>query len=70
MNYMVATLSKNQISVVTMHRVPEYFNNNQVTQRTVMKDYPIRYQSQTSNYFTFNGAAVCVTYPPIHPMGS
>jgi hypothetical protein len=54
MNYMVATLSEDQLSVVTMHRVPQNFNNNLVTPASIMRDYPIRYQSQTSNYFTAN----------------
>jgi hypothetical protein len=53
-NYLVATLPLDQISVTTMHQVPEYFDNDVVTRRTVMKDYPIRYQSLTQNYFTLN----------------
>jgi hypothetical protein len=53
-NYLVATLPVDQISVTTMHKVPEYFNNDLVTPGSVMKDYPIRYQSQTVNYFTLN----------------
>jgi hypothetical protein len=53
-NYLVATVPLDKISVTTMHQVPEYFNNDLVTRRSVMKDYPIRYQSQTVNYFTLN----------------
>ena len=45
LQYMVATLPPNKISVMTMHKVPEFFNNDLVTPASVMKDYPIRYQS-------------------------
>ena len=54
LQYMVASLSPNEISVTTMHAVPEYFNNDLVTSTSVMKDYPIRYQSFGVNYFTLN----------------
>ena len=54
LQYMVATLPANQISVTTMHAVPEYFNNDLVTPASIMKDYPIRYQSFAVNYFTVN----------------
>ena len=54
LQYMVATLPRAKISVTTMHAVPEYFNNNLVTRTSVMKDYPIRYQSFGVNYFTLN----------------
>ena len=54
LQYMVATLSPNEISVTTMHKVPEYFNNDLVTPASVMKDYPIRYQSFGVNYFSLN----------------
>ena len=54
LQYMVATLPANQISVTTMHAVPEYFNNDLVTSASIMKDYPIRYQSFAVNYFTVN----------------
>ena len=37
-----------------MHKVPEFFNNDLVTPTSVMKDYPIRYQSLGVNYFTLN----------------
>jgi len=37
-----------------MHRVPEFFNNNLVTPASIMKDYPVRYQSLSVGYFTFN----------------
>ena len=54
-NYEVATVPLNRISVTTMHAVPEFFNNDLVTPASVMKDYPIRYQSITDSYFTPNG---------------
>jgi hypothetical protein len=54
-NYLVATVPINQMSVTTMHKVPEYYDINKVTPRTVMKDYPIRYQSTLDTYFTPNG---------------
>jgi hypothetical protein len=56
-NYLVATVpfDGNKVSVTTMHRVPEHYNINNVTQRSVMKDYPIRYQSVLDTYFTLNG---------------
>ena len=54
LQYMLATLPRAQISVVTMHKVPEFFNNDLVTPASVMKDYPIRYQSLAVNYFTLN----------------
>jgi|SRR5271165_1361827 len=54
LQYMVATLPKAKISVVTMHKVAMYFNNDLVTPTSVMKDYQIRYQSFGVNYFTLN----------------
>ena len=54
LQYMVATLPAAKISVVTMHKVPEFFNNDLVTPASIMKDYPIRYQSLGVNYFTLN----------------
>ena len=54
-NYLSATVPLDQISVTTMHSVPTFFNNDLVTRRTVMQDYPIRYQSITQAYFTLNG---------------
>jgi hypothetical protein len=54
-NYLTATVPLNQISVTTMHKVPEFFNNDLVTPASIMKDYPIRYQSLTDSYFTLNG---------------
>ena len=45
-NYVMGTVSRNQISVVTVHKVPQYFNNNLVTPASVMKDYQTRYLSQ------------------------
>jgi hypothetical protein len=53
-NYLVATVPVNEISVTTMHAVPEFFNNDLVTPASIMKDYPIRYQSITNSYFTPN----------------
>jgi len=53
--YLTATVPLNKISTTTMHKVPEFFNNDQVTQASIMKDYPIRYQSLTESYFTPNG---------------
>ena len=52
--YLIATIPANKISVATMHAVPTYFNNDLVTPASVMKDYQIRYQSLTVNYFTAN----------------
>ena len=52
---MLASLPPNKISVVTMHKVPEFFNNDLVTLALIMKDYPIRYQSLAVNYFTVSG---------------
>jgi hypothetical protein len=49
--YLMARLPENQISVVTVHKVAEYFNNNLVTPASVMKDYQIRWQSQTFAYW-------------------
>jgi hypothetical protein len=54
LQYMVAGVPANEISVVTQHKVPEYFNNDLVTPTSVMKDYQIRYQSLAVNYFTLN----------------
>jgi hypothetical protein len=54
LQYMVASLPASQISVVTMHAVPKFFNNDLVTPTSIMKDYPIRYQSFGVNYFTLN----------------
>ena len=54
LQYMVATLPKAEISVVTMHKVAEHFNNDLVTPTSVMKDYQIRYQSLGVNYFSLN----------------
>ena len=54
LQYMLATLPKAQISVVTQHKVPTYFNNDLVTPTTVMGNYQIRYQSFGVNYFTLN----------------
>ena len=51
---MVASLPKAKISVVTMHKVATYFNNDLVTPTTVMGDYQVRYQSFGVNYFTLN----------------
>ena len=45
-NYVMGTGSPNQISVVTVHKVPQYFNNNLVTPLSIMKDYQTRYLSQ------------------------
>jgi len=41
-----------QISVITEHLVAPFFNNNLVTPLTIMKDWPIRYQSLSVGYFT------------------
>jgi hypothetical protein len=54
LQYMVATLPAAKISVVTMHKVATYFNNDLVTPSTVMPDPQIRYQSFGVNYFTLN----------------
>jgi hypothetical protein len=54
-SYLVGTIPvRNDISVVTMHQVPTFFNNNLVTAASVMKDYQVRYQSWGINYFTPN----------------
>jgi hypothetical protein len=50
-NYVMGTLPKNQISVVTQHAVPEYFNNDLVTPASIMKDYQVRYESETIGYW-------------------
>ena len=49
--YLMAQLPRDEISVVTVHKTPEYFNNNYVTPASIMKDYQVRYQSQTFAYF-------------------
>jgi hypothetical protein len=49
--YLMAQLPKAQIAVVTVHKVAQYFNNDLVTPASVMKDYQIRYQSQTIAYW-------------------
>ena len=54
-NYEVGTVPLNEISVTTMHAVPQFFNNDLVTPASIMKDYPIRYQSLQDSYFTANG---------------
>jgi len=46
-NYNFATVPRDEISVVTMHAVPQYFNNNLVTPSSIMKDYQTRYLSET-----------------------
>jgi hypothetical protein len=51
-NYLSATVPLNEISVTTMHAVPKFFNNDLVTPTSIMKDYPIRYQSLTNSLFT------------------
>jgi hypothetical protein len=53
-NYFVGEVPVNQISVITEHLVAPYFNNNLVTPLTIMKDWPIRYQSLSVGYFTLN----------------
>jgi hypothetical protein len=59
-NYMVATLPPNQISVITEHAVAPYFNNNLVTPSTIMKDFPIRYQSASVPYAPVEYPAISV----------
>ena len=54
LQYMLAGLPKAQISVITMHKVPTFFNNDLVTPTTVMGNYQVRYQSFGVNYFTLN----------------
>ena len=49
-----ASLPKDQISVVTVHKVAQYFNNDLVTPASVMKDYQIRYQSVTIELLALN----------------
>ena len=50
-NYVMGTLPRSEISVVTMHKTPEYFNNNLVTPLSIMKDYQVRYLSETIGYY-------------------
>jgi hypothetical protein len=45
-NYVMATLPPDKITVVTQHKVPQFFNNNAVTEQSIMKDYQVRWQSQ------------------------
>ena len=47
----MGTVSRNQISVVTVHKLPQYFNNNLVTPLSIMKDYQTRYLSLTVGAF-------------------
>ena len=49
--YAGATLRPDKISVVTVHKVPQYFNNNLVTPSSIMKDYQTRYLSQVIAYW-------------------
>jgi hypothetical protein len=53
-SYFVATVPLSKIGVTTVHQVPTFFNNNLVTPTSVMKDYPIRYQSLGVGFFTAN----------------
>jgi hypothetical protein len=50
-NYMIGTLPLDKITVVTMHKVPTYFNNNLVTPTTVFGEYQVRWMSVTSLAF-------------------
>ena len=52
--YLMGQLPKDQISVVTVHKVAQYFNNDLVTPASIMKDYQIRYQSETIAYWPEN----------------
>ncbi len=52
--YLMGQLPKTLISVVTVHKVAQYFNNDLVTPASVMRDYQIRYQSQTIVYWPEN----------------
>jgi hypothetical protein len=45
-NYVMGTLSGSLINVTTYHRVPQYFNNDFVTPKSIMQDYQTRYISQ------------------------
>ena len=49
--YLMAQLPKDKIAVVTVHKMPEYYNINYVTPASIMKEYQVRYQSQTVAYF-------------------
>jgi hypothetical protein len=52
--YVTAQVPLNKISVVTEHKVAPFFNNSLVTPRTIMRDWPIRYQSVSVGTFTLN----------------
>lgn len=52
--YVTAQVPLNKISVVTEHKVAPFFNNNLVTPHTIMRDWPIRYQSVSVGTFTLN----------------
>jgi len=52
--YLTTHTPLNMISVTDLHKVAPYFNNDLVTPASVMKDYPIRYQSFTISLFTTN----------------
>ena len=52
--YVTAQVPLNKISVTTEHQVAPFFNNNLVTPSTIMRDWPIRYQSISVGAFTLN----------------
>ena len=54
LQYMVGTLPANEISVVTMHAVATYFNNDLVTPTSVMQDYQYGISPRGWLYFTLN----------------
>ncbi len=49
--YAGATLPRDEISVITVHKLPQYFNNNLVTPTSIMQDYQTRYLSQVIAYW-------------------
>ena len=50
-NYLMGMVPPNKIAVVTQHKMPQFFNNENVTPNQIMKDYQVRYSSQTIAYW-------------------
>jgi len=49
--YLMGMVPPDKISVVTQHQLPQHFNNALVTPSTIMKDFQVRWSSQTIAYW-------------------
>ena len=70
-NYLSASLDLSKISVITMHKVPTFFNNQKLPPFPVMGTYQARYMSQTITYFPeYPAISVNTNSAMIQPDGS